>query len=113
LVLAIVRDVTATKKREEQRAKKIKHQREDLMATLAHDLRVPLLGADRTLAVLLQGSLGELKDDQRQVISALKRSNDQLLNRIQNLLAVYRYESTEILTPVEEIDTARLLNRCL
>jgi PAS domain S-box-containing protein len=113
LVLAIVRDVTARKRREQALEMKINNQREDLMATLAHDLKVPLLGADRTLDALLHGHVGSLSADQQNVLKALKRSNEGLLQMIHNLLSVYRYDFPEVSAKVEPINLEAFLSRCI
>ncbi|HEY9773186.1 MAG TPA: ATP-binding protein [Planktothrix sp.] len=84
---------------ERERAEKAKQkvlllqQREDFMATLAHDLKTPLISGERVLELLINGSLGELHGEQLRVLSMLRESNQVLLHMVQNLLAVYRYES--------------------
>ena len=84
---------------ERQRAEKARQkvlllqQREDFMATLAHDLKTPLISGERVLELLINGSLGELHSEQLRVLSMLRESNHVLLHMVQNLLAVYRYES--------------------
>lgn len=87
-------DVTESKEAEElvvleQRAK----QAEDFISTLAHDMKVPLLGADRILELLLNGSLGPIAVEQAPIIAKLRASNQKLLAMLRDLLDVYRYEA--------------------
>ena len=87
-------DVTESKEAEElavleQRAK----QAEDFISTLAHDMKVPLLGADRILELLLNGSLGPIAAEQAPIIAKLRASNQKLLAMLRDLLDVYRYEA--------------------
>ena len=67
-------------------------QKEDFVATLVHDLKTPLIGAERTLELLLSGSLGDVDDSQSEILSMLHRSNQGLLRMVQNLIEVYRYD---------------------
>ncbi len=71
-------------------------QREDIIATLAHDLKTPLIGAQRTLESIVAGSLGSLNKDQAMVLSKLKQSNHNLLSMIKNIVDVNRYDSPDL-----------------
>ena len=66
--------------------------REAFVATLVHDLKTPLIGADRTLEMLIDGSMGEVDSGQSEVLSMLQRSNRHLLRMVQNLIEVYRFD---------------------
>lgn len=68
-------------------------QREDFVTRLTHDLRTPLVAANRMLQFCLDGSFGETSDDLRVVLSNLLQNNDNLLQMTNNLLEVYRHES--------------------
>jgi signal transduction histidine kinase len=68
-------------------------QREDFIATLTHDLKTPIVGANMVLTALLDGTVGELQPAQAEIIGKLRTSNQALLKMIQNLLEVYKYES--------------------
>jgi two-component system, sensor histidine kinase and response regulator len=71
----------------------IARQREDFVSRLAHDLRTPLVAADRTLALIQQGILGEPSPAMREAIAIMARSNHNLLEMVNNLLEVYRHEA--------------------
>lgn len=68
-------------------------QREDFIATLTHDLKTPIVGANMVLGALLDGSLGPLPAAQADIVRKLHISNQDLLKMIHNLLEVYKYES--------------------
>jgi signal transduction histidine kinase len=75
-------------------------QREDFIATLTHDLKTPIVGANMVLTALMDGTLGSLSQQQSELIDKLRTSNQALLKMIHNLLEVYKYESgTESLAP--------------
>jgi DNA-binding NarL/FixJ family response regulator len=61
-------------------------ERESVMAVITHDLKNPLIGANRVLDLLQVGALGKLQPQQLDIISKLKHSNDELLNMVRTLL---------------------------
>jgi signal transduction histidine kinase len=71
----------------------IARQREDFVSRLTHDLRTPLIAADRMYNLMSEGALGELKPEFAEVIDSLTRSNQNLLEMVNTLLEVYRYEA--------------------
>ena len=70
--------------------------RDDFIATLTHDLRTPLLAAIQTLKFFLDGSLGELGEQQKVLLSTMLQSNEDLLGLVNALLEVYRFESGKL-----------------
>jgi signal transduction histidine kinase len=81
---------------------KLQQQREDFIAAIAHDIKNPLVGADRILSLLTTSKLD--KDEHDRVISLLKQSNSDVLAMLHNLLDVYKYETLAIslnLQPLE------------
>src|SRR6476646_3389204 len=71
----------------------IARQREDFVSRLAHDLRTPLVAADRMMGLFRQGALGELSPDMHNAIVTMARSNQNLLQMVNTLLEVYRLEA--------------------
>jgi len=67
-------------------------QKEDFLATLVHDLKTPLIGADRTLELLMDGTIGDMDKSQSEVLTMLRRSNQGILRMVQNLIEVNRYD---------------------
>ena len=68
-------------------------QREDFVSRLTHDLRTPLVAADRMLTLIAQGALGEISPDLLEAINIMEGSNRNLLELVNTLLEVYRYEA--------------------
>jgi two-component system sensor histidine kinase/response regulator len=88
-------------------------QREQFMAALTHDLKNPLLGANRILEHLTDGRLGNLNDEQFRVLKMLKNSNKSLLNMVQNLIEVYKHKKDASTLLYEKVELSELLNSCL
>jgi len=86
--VGVIRDVT-----EQKKADKL---RDDFIATLTHDLRTPLLAAIQTLKFFLDGTLGELSEQQKLLISTMYRSNEDLLGLVNALLEVYKYDADKL-----------------
>jgi signal transduction histidine kinase len=91
-LLARVRSLLRLKHSLDERDR-IARQREDFVSRLTHDLRTPLVAADRMLSLFLEGAFGEIPATMQEAISTLTRSNQNLLAMVNNLLQVYRYEA--------------------
>lgn len=87
-------------------------QREDFIATLVHDLKTPLIGADRTLELIINGTLGEVDDSQSEILQMLRRSNQGLLRMVQNLIEVYRYDFSKPDLAFESVSLFDLAGEC-
>ena len=68
-------------------------QREDFVSRLTHDLRTPLVAANRVLNLFLQEVFGQIPSEMKQPISVMIRSNQNLLEMVNTLLEVYRFEA--------------------
>ncbi len=91
-LLARVRALLRLKHSVDERDK-MARQREDFVSRLTHDLRTPLVAADRMLQLLQQGALGELSPSMQEAMTTMARSNQNLLEMVNTLLEVYRYEA--------------------
>ena len=69
-------------------------EREDLIFTLANDLRVPHIGAMRAFDLLVQESLGPLNEEQKNMLLKVKQSSLEVLHMLQNLVHLYRIEQS-------------------
>ena len=70
--------------------------REDFVATLTHDLKVPIVDESNMLDFLSDGTFGEINDKQREVLSKMKTSNSELIELVQMLLETYKSNNTTI-----------------
>ena len=86
--LVLMRDVTAQKDNERLK--------DDFIATLTHDLRTPVLASINGLEFALNGTLGELNEQHKELFLTMKRSMEDMLGLVNVLLEVYRYESKKM-----------------
>jgi two-component system sensor histidine kinase/response regulator len=92
---------------------RLMEQRENLMAVLTHDLKNPLIGADRVLELFVTGALGDVTPEQSKFLIKLKQSNEELLNNIQTLLELYRYDRGTEAMKFEELNVVDVLRACI
>jgi PAS domain S-box-containing protein len=90
----------------------LNQQREDFVATLAHDLQTPVIASDRACELLLAAANEKLDPDSLKMISMLKKNNQNLLGMIQSLLEVYRYQSGAQSLYLDSVDVRLLTSRC-
>ncbi|MEW5819134.1 MAG: PAS domain-containing sensor histidine kinase [Cyanobacteriota bacterium] len=101
-LIGFFRDIT-----ERKTSEKIK---ENFIATLSHDLRVPLLAENHALKYLIKGSYGELSETQMNAAKNMLNSNEDLLSLVKTLLDVYRFEAEGLKILKEEINLFDLIN---
>ncbi len=68
-------------------------QQEDLVSRVSHDLRTPLVAADRMLHLFLQEAFCKIAPEMKEAISAMISSNQSLLQMTNTLLEVHRYDA--------------------
>ena len=83
--------------------------KEDFVATLTHDLKVPILAEKNMLSFLLDNRFGELNEKQHQALIHLKNSNKELVELVEIILETYKLNETKIELNKEEIDANRLI----
>ena len=67
--------------------------RQDFVSRFTHDLRTPLAASNRVLKLLREGRFFEISPEVEQIFTTMITSNDDLLNMVNSLLEVYRYEA--------------------
>ncbi len=107
-LLARVRSLLRLKHTIDERDE-IAHQRQDFVSRLTHDLRTPLVAADRILLLFQQGALGDLSAQMQEVIGIMARSNSNLLQMVNTLLEVYRFEAGRKTLAFQPVNLHQLL----
>lgn len=87
--------------------------REDFMLTLTHDLKNPLLGANRLIDLIAGGKTGISLEEQRILLYQIKESNENLLTLVQSLYEVYKYERDLQQLHLEKTDLLAVVNHYL
>jgi signal transduction histidine kinase len=114
-VKALVRLKTAMDALDEssRRLRELEKVRDDLMKMIVHDLKTPLTSVLATLEMLADGDLGELNFDQGRAIADMGERGKELLSLIDDLLQVWRIESTTVPLELADISPATFLDELL
>ncbi|MDZ7949505.1 hybrid sensor histidine kinase/response regulator [Nostoc sp. DedQUE09] len=72
---------------------KMARQREDFVSRLTHDLRTPLVASDRMLNLFEMETFCKISPEMKQAIAVMIRSNQNLMEMVNTLLEVYRFEA--------------------
>ncbi|MEQ8381525.1 MAG: HAMP domain-containing sensor histidine kinase [Coleofasciculus sp. A1-SPW-01] len=72
---------------------RLARQREDFVSRLTHDLRTPLVAADRMLSLLKRGSFGQIPDSAVEAVVSIQQSNQHLVQMVNTVLEVYRHDA--------------------
>lgn len=91
-LLARVRSLIRLKRSIDEREEMLR-QREDFVSRLTHDLRIPLVAANRMLNLFLQEAYCPLSGDMKEAIQIVIRSNQNLLQMVNTLLEVSRHDA--------------------
>jgi signal transduction histidine kinase len=108
-LLARVRSLLRLKHSVDERDQ-IARQRQDFVSCLAHDLRTPLVAANRMLTLLQQEAFGPLPVDAADALSIMQRSNQNLLVMVNNLLEIYRHASGKKTLLLAPLDVVKLIS---
>jgi signal transduction histidine kinase len=111
-LLARVRSMLRLKHTMDERDR-IARQREDFVSRLTHDLRIPLVAADRMLQLILEGHFGPFSEGLQEALNTMASSNQNLLALVNNLLQVYRFEAGQYPLKLSEVDLAALIQSVL
>lgn len=87
--------------------------RDDFVATLTHDLKVPLLAEKQTINYLSQGAYGKINEEQGEVLDLMGKTNASTLEMINTLLEVYRYDAGKNNIAKEKTDLNTLINETI
>ena len=91
-LLARVRSLLRLKRSLDEQ-KKMARQREDFVSRLTHDLRTPLVAADRMLNLFMEDTFCTISPEMKQMIGVMIRSNENLMQMVNTLLEVSRFEA--------------------
>lgn len=78
--------------------------KDDFVAALTHDLKTPIIAEINTLKMILAGTFGEITPQQREVLSIMLKSDNDLINLVKMLLQTYKYQEGNIQLNCEKTD---------
>lgn len=96
-------------KRSVDAEREITQQRDDFVSRLTHDLRTPLVAANRMLTLVAEDAFGDIPLKAKNAIAQTVRNNDNLLAMVNTLLEVYRHEAGRKEIVIAPFNLKRLL----
>ena len=100
-MIAIFQNVTQLKELEKIRT--------DFIATISHEFKTPLTSIMMGTDVLIDEGLGQLNNDQKQFIQAIREDSDRLANLVNDLLELTRIESGKAMFKLKEYNIADIV----
>lgn len=97
-------------KRKIEALKEIDQLKEDFVATLTHDLKVPIIAEKNMLGFLLQNRFGQLDESLCEAVKYLQNSNKELVELVEILLETYKLNETNIKLSKEDTDIQDIIN---
>jgi len=91
----------------------LERQREDFIAAIAHDIRNPLMGAERIFSYLCSETTNVSEQTHVKMLDVLRDTNQNLLSMVQNLVDVYRYETLDFPIHCNVTDLSSLAKSCV
>jgi PAS domain S-box-containing protein len=80
--------------------------KDEFVALVSHELRTPLTAIKGYTELVLDGTAGELNDEQRMMLTAVDRSSARLFRLINDLLFVAQVNAGKLSVALEDVDLA-------
>lgn len=90
--------------------KELENLKEDFVATLTHDLKVPIIAETNMLELFLNKSFGPVSEKQEIALKNMQVSNKELLDLVQIVLETYKYRDGNISLYKENIMLRSFIN---
>lgn len=105
----IARDITEARNvRQLIQQIELHKQRENFVAALSHDLKNPIVGCARILELMAQDRV-EDPEEARKLIVKMHESHQEVLQIINDMLLVFRYERSAVYTGRDPVDFSELV----
>jgi two-component system sensor histidine kinase/response regulator len=95
------------------RLKETIDQRENFVSCLTHDLRTPLVAANRMLNLIEGEAFGDVNEDQKEAIANIVSSNQNLLEMLNKLLETHHYELGQKILSFIPVDVKQLITEVI
>jgi len=90
--------------------KKQEQLRDNFVATLTHDLKVPMLAENQTISYLLDEVYGPITKEQKEVLELIKSTNSSSMEMVSTLLEVYRFDTGNVQLLKKEENIVQIVN---
>ena len=95
------------------RLKETIDQRENFVSCLTHDLRTPLVAANRMLDLIIQQAFGDVTPEQQEALANIISSNQNMLKMLNTLLETHHYELGQKILNFIPVDLQQLMTEVI
>lgn len=99
----IIRDISSLKA--------LEREREDFVSMLSHDLKNPITSIVGSLDLVREGRLGPINKDQREFIESAEESCSEMVEMINALLDIHKFEAGRMVMNFKNENLAQLLDK--
>jgi PAS domain S-box-containing protein len=99
----IIRDISSLKA--------LEREREDFVSMLSHDLKNPITSIVGSLDLVREGRLGPINKDQQEFIEAAEESCSEMVEMINSLLDIHKFEAGRMIMHFKEEKPRHLLDK--
>jgi PAS domain S-box-containing protein len=101
----IIRDIS--------RLKALEQEKEDFVGMLSHDLKSPITAVVGSIDLVREGRLGAISADQREYLDAAVESCEEMVEMIDTLLGIHKFEAGKMQLSFRAEDLPALIQRTL
>ena len=90
--------------------KNAQRMRETYISTLSHDLKIPTIAQIRALELLINGNMGEINENQKEILNLTLDSCHSMYDMLSTILTTYKYENNDVNLNYEKIHMLKLID---
>lgn len=90
--------------------KQLQQFKEEFIATLTHDMKVPVIAELNSINFLLEGRFGDLNEKQKRALELMNSSSLELKELIENMLETFRLEQKKLELNIKEHNINDFIN---
>ncbi|MFA5167472.1 MAG: PAS domain-containing sensor histidine kinase [Candidatus Omnitrophota bacterium] len=111
-ILCVGNDISKIKKAEEL-LKQMDKRKSAFVANVSHEFKNPLNNMNLSLAYILEGSAGEINEQQKTMLGIAQRSTKRLIRLVMDLLDIAKIEAGKMKLKKEEVPVAALVDEVI
>lgn len=93
--------------------KSLDHMKDDFLSNVSHEFKTPLTSIKGYSQLILDGTLGDINDQQKKAMDTVIRNSDRLRRLVDSLLYLSRAQVGRISYYFEKLQLADLINNCI
>jgi signal transduction histidine kinase len=105
--------VLELEREQNERLRELDVMKDEFVALVSHELRTPLTAIQGYTELVLDGTAGELNDEQRAMLAAVDRSSARLFRLINDLLFVAQVNAGKLTVAIDDVDLAAVAREAI